>query len=573
MVDIWPPNMTHREMYERMRDRLVKVARQHLPPTAKRGLRRLQRSMIDRRGPLKVAQAALRAGDYSNASRFAELVLRRQPQNLDALQVVSTAAVRRGAIVEGARYAVKRAAVSRDRWQWRAARSIVGRVRETDERWQPIVAASSPAPPLGSRITYLAKESRPFLHNGFCTRTHECLQALSRAGRDVSAVTMPGFPGSIGVENPPSHSVVEDVTYRHLLPRGGPALSALALDEYIDLSTQVLAGLVARLRPALLHIGSGHRGFETALVGNAVARWAGIPWLYEVRSFFETTWTSDHRYMEHGEYYQRRLETETRMMRAADLVVTLSGPMRDEIADRHGIPEEKIRIVPNAVDLSRFRPQPRNEDLRRQLGLAGSFTLGYVSNLSHPREGQEVLIEAIAYLRRQGRPVCGLLVGDGTRRPDLERLAARLGLSKSITFAGSIPFDLVPAYYSLIDLFVVPRVNERAARMVSPMKPFEAMAMRIPVLVSDLPALIEISGTGERAALFRAGDAASLASAAMQIMDAPEQTLRRVDVASDWVRRQRSWTAVANGFAEVYDELLSRVHGSPLTHGVEGVGH
>jgi glycosyltransferase involved in cell wall biosynthesis len=465
--------------------------------------------------------------------------------------------MRRGAVTEAATFATMNVVDKGTPTDWQSARHLIGRVRETDAQWQPIVSApSAPDPTSAKGVLYLAKESRPFLHNGFCTRTHESLQSLVRAGWDVTGVTMPGFPGVLGVNDAPGTSVVEDVEYQHLLPRAATLVKTLAFDEYVDLSTQVLAGFVARRQPALLHVGSGHRGFETALVGNAVARWARIPWIYEVRSFFETTWTADARYREQGEYYERRFNTETRMMRAANLVITLSGPMRDEIANQHGIPAENIRVVPNAVDLDRFQPRVRDEDLRQRLGLTGSFTIGYVSNLSHPREGQEVLIQAVAGLRKRGRMVTGLLVGDGARRDELELLAGQLGVRRHIVFAGNIPFDQVAQYYAQIDLFVVPRVNERAARMVSPMKPFEAMAMNIPVLVADLPALLEIAGSGERARSFRAGDPQSLAHEVEELMDAPAELARIVSNARRWVELERSWSAVAVAFGAAYEELL-----------------
>lgn len=554
-----------------VRQRVKGAARRYLPPKVNRGLGRVYRKLrsgsgtrSDRFAPI---EKAIDAGDYEKAAKALAEALAETPESTKSLRLAAHVAMRRGAISESVVYAARRAMVKREPATWWSARKIAGRLRETEAHWLPEVAAPAPEPWTGDKVIYLAKESRPFLHNGFCTRTHESLQALVRAGRDVVGVTMPGFPGVLGIDDPAGESVVEDVTYRHMLPRGGKLLDKLAFDEYVDLSTQVLAGFVARERPGLLHIGSGHRGFETALAGDAVARWAGIPWIYEVRSFFETTWTADVRYMEQGEYYQRRFDTETRMMKAADLVITLSGPMRDEIADTHGIPPEKIQVVPNAVDLDRFVPTPRDQQLRARLGLDDRPTLGYVSNLSHLREGQEVLIEAIAVLKRQGRGVTALLVGDGKRRQELEKLAAKLGVADRVVFTGNVPFEQVSDYYAQIDIFVVPRVNERAARMVSPMKPFEAMAMEIPNLVADLPALVEIAGAkNERAHTFRAGDAASLAAEAAQLIDAPRELRRLVETASEWVRRERSWSSVATAFGQAYDEVLAQ-HARATTDG------
>ncbi|MEQ7129427.1 glycosyltransferase family 4 protein [Actinopolymorpha sp. B11F2] len=559
------------QLTKKLSKKATALARERLTPQTKRRIRKVQRLVLGQhtasrtRHGLAAARACLGSGEYEEAAVHVNAVLRRNPTDSGALEVASRIAIKRGAFTEAGHHAVRRMERTRDPVHWSSGRKLVGRTRETDPRWQPVIATPLPAPyhPRPARVVYLAKESRPFLHNGFCTRSHESLQALVRAGRDVLGVTMPGFPGVLGIDEPPTESVVEEVTYRHLLPAAGRPLLALGLDEYVELTARMLAGLVAAERPALLHVSSGHRGFESALAGNAVARWAGIPWLYEVRSFFETTWTDDPRYAERGEYYERRFATESRMMAAADLVVTLSGPMRDEIIHRHGIPAEKVRVVPNAVDVTRFVPQERDLTLRHRLGLADTFTLGYVSNLSHPREGQEVLIEAVAELRAAGRSVTGLLVGDGNRRQELERLAKKLGVARHVVFTGNVPFDEVAGHYAQIDLFVVPRVDDRAARMVSPLKPFEAMAMRVPLLVADLPALAEIIGSGARGQAFRAGDPGALAAAAALLMDNESERKQMADAAALWVATERTWSAVAAAFGAEYDELLAT---SPARH-------
>jgi glycosyltransferase involved in cell wall biosynthesis len=527
-----------------------------LPAPVQRGLKKaLRPGSADVEAEL--AKARFDAEDYPAADRYIEAGLEKRPTNSKLLDLAARSAAKQGRISDALEHATYRSLEHRGYKPWSQMRGAAARLVETDASWRPTVVAAPPQGPAGDGVIYLAKESRPYLHNGFCTRTHETLRWLIRTGHPVTGVTMPGFPGVIGVADAPASSTVEEVVYHHLLPSSGAALKRLPLDEQLQVAAQALAGVVARERPRLLHIGSGHRGYETALVGDAVARWAGIPWIYEVRSFFETTWTADVRYMEQGEYYRRRFETESRMMHAADLVVTLSGPMRDEIIDKHGVPADKVRVVPNAVDTSRFAPQQRDEALRASLGLTGTKTLGYVSNLDHPREGQEVLVDAVAELRRQGYPATGLIVGDGNRRPGLIERAKAAGVAEHVVFTGKVPFDDVAAYYAQIDLFVVPRIDERAARMVSPMKPFEAMAMRIPNLVADLPALVEISGGGTRAGLFKAGDPSSLAAEARRLLDSPETLAAMADAADTWVRAERSWEASAAGFADAYDAVLS----------------
>jgi glycosyltransferase involved in cell wall biosynthesis len=91
------------------------------------------------------------------------------------------------------------------------------------------------------------------------------------------------------------------------------------------------------------------------------------------------------------------------------------------------------------------------------------------------------------------------------------------------------------------------------------MKPFEAMAMKVPVLVADLPALTEIAGSGARARTFRAGDSQSLAHEATVLIDTPAEMARLVSAASQWVQQERSWAAVATAFGKVYDDLLGTI--------------
>ncbi|MCD5315466.1 glycosyltransferase [Kineosporia babensis] len=493
---------------------------------------------------------------HEDALRLLQDAARRSPKDMRVARLRAQVLARTGQLSDAVAEASRLALTAPSSKNIRLQRAVQGRYVETDAAWRPRVPGVHPArlpEPLPGRVLYLAKESMPHRNNGYCTRTHETLLAVRGAGRDPVAVTLPGFPAAADENQAVGPtSRVDDIEYHHVMPGAGQ-LSAVTWEEYVQLTTTTFARQVARVRPEVLHAGSGHRGYDLGVVGQALSDWAGLPWIYEVRSFFETTWTADERYAEHAEYYRRRFAAETRAMLAADAVVTLSGPMREEIVHAHAVPEDKVFVIPNAVDLDRFEPRPRSEQLRKELGLDGTFVLGYISNLDHFREGQEVLLEAAARLRSQGLPVSVLLVGEGRRRAALEAQAQELGLGPAAVFAGSVPFDEVPDWYAQIDLFVVPRVPERAGRMVSPMKPFEAMAMEVPVLVSDLPALVEIAGEGlGRASVFQAGSAQSLAETVTWLTDHPEELMKKAAEAAEWVRRERTWAGNGQAFDAVY---------------------
>jgi glycosyltransferase involved in cell wall biosynthesis len=241
-------------------------------------------------------------------------------------------------------------------------------------------------------------------------------------------------------------------------------------------------------------------------------------------------------------------------MAEADAVVTLSESMRAEIIGR-GIPAEKVAVVPNGVDTDIFRARQRPSNLVDRFGLADRFVFGYVSNLDHPREGHELLIHAAIALRRRGVKATALIVGDGYRRSELERAARRLDAGDAVIFTGRVPHQEVLDYYALLDVFVVPRVDERAARLVTPLKPLEAMAAGVPLVTSDLMALREITGDGERGRHFPAGDGAGLADVLARLEADPAQRAAMAVAARLWVLAERQWSANGRRYADIYARL------------------
>ena len=199
-------------------------------------------------------------------------------------------------------------------------------------------------------------------------------------------------------------------------------------------------GAVARrVAPAIIHAGSGHRGYETALVGAALREHIRRPLVYEVRSFFESTWSADAAWNERGEQYHRRHDAETAAMRRADHVVTIAEAMREDIIAR-GVDPERVSVIPNGVDANAFTPQPPDPALRARYALDGRFAFGYVSNLDHPRENQELLVEATAILLKRGREVD---LPDhrrrSSRRAEIEWIARKSGVGGRVIFTGRSP--------------------------------------------------------------------------------------------------------------------------------------
>ncbi|MEX1133747.1 MAG: glycosyltransferase, partial [Acidimicrobiia bacterium] len=111
-------------------------------------------------------------------------------------------------------------------------------------------------------------------------------------------------------------------------------------------------------------------------------------------------------------------------------------------------------------------------------------------------------------------------------------------------------------HYALIDLFVVPRVDDRAARFVTPLKPLEAMAMRIPVITASLPALEELVEPGLRGLSFTPSDPTAIAATASELIESPSALKEFAQSAYDWVTKERTVESNADRYARILGPLL-----------------
>ncbi len=489
--------------------------------------------------------------EHTEALALATEAFRKHPRDLAVVKQVRTTATKAGALTllnEATQVQLELA--PNDSLRTRA-RIQEGRLRETSAGWLPDPGPRSPVQQrVAGRVLHVLKISMPHRQSGYSVRTMYTLAGQLQAGLDPIGATALDFPRTVGITDAPVEEEVEGVRhlrlYREEIPADEPA------DLYLEAWARALADVAERERPQVIHVHSGHRGFESALVALAVGRALRIPVVYEVRGFFEALWTSDADWAERSETYDRRFATEKWCMEQADAVVTLSASMRDDIVAR-GIDASRVHVVPNGVDIDSFAPRERDAALAGQLGLQDRFVFGYVSNLDHWREGHELLVEAAAILAGRGIPATALIVGDGSRRAELEELARTSGATDVVHFTGRVPHDQVLDYYAQYDAFVIPRVDERAARLVTPLKPFEAMAAQIPVVVSDLPALTEITGHGERGATFEVGSAQSLADTLEGLYRDPACRDELARAGRAWVVAERQWVHNADRYRAVYE--------------------
>jgi PEP-CTERM/exosortase A-associated glycosyltransferase len=416
--------------------------------------------------------------------------------------------------------------------------------------WSPSTRPAAGIDPVPGRVLHVVGRSVPYASSGYCVRTDYTVRAQRAKGIDVHVATQLGFPWEEGRDAP----LEEDVggVAHHRLPFPPDARQPLLLDERLERHVDALSDLVERLRPAVLHAASD---FRNALPALAVGERFGLPVVYEMRGFWEDTWLAKREpaAVERPMYRLRR-ERETEAAHRAAHVVTLAPTMREDLVGR-GIDPAKISVVPNAVAATAFMDAPRDDALARDLGIGPDQpVVGYISSFAG-YEGIHVLIDAVARLHAQRGDLRCLLVGDGDVRPVLEHQVRALGLEDVVTFTGRVPHDTIQAYYSLIDVFVVPRTNARVCQLVSPLKPYEAMAAARAIVVSGTPVLRSVIEEGVTGVSFEPEDPDDLAARIVELAEDPDLRRHLGANARRHVLEHHTWERNAERYLEVYRSL------------------
>lgn len=409
--------------------------------------------------------------------------------------------------------------------------------------------------PITNRVQYLLHNRLPYNSGGYATRSHGLLTSIKQWW-DISGVSRLGYPQDRkGLENAiyTQFHDIDNVRY-HCLQANNNAFGQIPVKEYIDEYSNELYNLSLMERPSIIHAASN---YMNGLAANNVARRLGIKSVYEVRGLWEITRISRDPQWKDTEYYNMMVQLEAQAAKDADAVFTLTDALKKELITR-GVSAEKIHLLPNGVDSSRFIPKERNNTLALQLGIKDKVVIGFLGSVVQ-YEGVEYIIQAASILKKRGiKDFAVLIVGDGAVLNKMKTITSELDMENYVTFTGRVPHDEIEDYYSVVDICPLPRKGLPVCEMVSPLKPFEAMSMGKVVVSSDVAALAEIINDEVTGLLHKKDDPEDLANKISQLITNHELRNRLGLAAREWVVAERDWKVIAKRVDNVYRSLLGK---------------
>lgn len=399
------------------------------------------------------------------------------------------------------------------------------------------------------RILHVLDHSIP-LHSGYTFRTLSVLREQRKLGWETFHLTTP--------KHGPNASLQDDVDgmtfYRT------PSAEGASLLTQMRLTATRLADIIRITKPDVIH---AHSPVLNALPSLWAGRRHRLPVVYEMRASWEDAAVDHGTTVEGSLRYRLSRALETFALRQADQITTICEGLRNDIVAR-GIANERITVIPNAVDAAMFRfGVEADPNLRRSLGLDGATVIGFAGSF-YGYEGLDLLLEAARRMLPRHPNLRVLLVGGGPQESNLKEQAAAAGLDGRVIFTGRVAHADVQRYYGLIDVLAYPRLPIRLTELVTPLKPLEAMAQGRMFVASDVGGHRELVRHGETGFLFPAGDAGALEKAMDEVL-AQRQMWPQIRLqARRFVESERTWAASVARYSDVYQRALSRYDDTQL---------
>lgn len=254
-------------------------------------------------------------------------------------------------------------------------------------------------------------------------------------------------------------------------------------------------------------------------------------------------------------------------LQKAELMTAISASVEASLLDA-GAPRDKIRKIPNGVDLERFQ-RPIASDVRRWLQFQEDSQLIVTVGNYHPRKGHEVLIRAMPLILKS-EPRARLIIV-GRNSGELEPLIRDLGLDGKVKLTSPIDFpaiisengasqdhskpDMLAAIYRSSELYVSAGLNEGAEGLS--LAVFEAMAAGLPIVATNISGNRDIIQNGKNGFLIPPDNPVQLGEGVLRMLTSDESRTVMGEKAKAFAKKYR-WSEIARQYLAVYDEASER---------------
>ena len=247
-------------------------------------------------------------------------------------------------------------------------------------------------------------------------------------------------------------------------------------------------------------------------------------------------------------FYKFYLFKVLKILKSASHIITLTNSLKKWVQDQYEITEEKISVINNGVDSEKFKPRNSslNESLREKLGNPEKIVMyaGYLDSIN----GMDLIIKSLPFIIEDNPQISFVFMGHGPYYNEIYKLSMDYPQIKLIP---TVNHDLMPNYYQLADVFVIPRPSNISSELITPLKLLEAMSTKSVVLGSNVGGINEVIKNERNGYLFEKGDSVSFKNSLITALESNNSKIAKN--ARKTILNQYSWDKSAEKLKNVYD--------------------
>jgi D-inositol-3-phosphate glycosyltransferase len=287
-------------------------------------------------------------------------------------------------------------------------------------------------------------------------------------------------------------------------------------------------------------------------ISGQVGEWAQAGWQVPHLVTFHSLGMIKKRVLNMPRETDLRIKVERQLAKTCDSIIVPTRRELENMVGYYDAPRDKMALIPCGVNLKRFALRDRREAMH-QLGLPSDKSiLLYVGRFTSEK-GIDRLLAAMPSIEAGLRPHLVMIGGDGDKdegTTGIKELARRLGLAEQVTFAGRIPQDRLPLYYSAADLMVFPSLYESFGLVA-----LESLACGTPVVSTPVGALEHVILDGKTGEVVKGPGPEALARGIRRVLT----RIRSGDISREEIRasvRNFDWAHIAAAISREYLRLV-----------------
>ena len=242
---------------------------------------------------------------------------------------------------------------------------------------------------------------------------------------------------------------------------------------------------------------------------------------------------------------------------SCDALIAVSNFTRAALIKTYGLEPEKVYVIPNMINLSKFKLGTQREEAREILNLPLNSKIILSVGRLVKRKGYEFSLKAVKELSRDFKNLLYIIVGRGPEEKALRDLAIQLGIANRVKLVGEVPDSTLPLYYMAADIFLMTPVVVGHTFEGFGLVLLEAAAAKLPVVCFQSGGVSEAVMDGVNGFIVRKGDLRSLIDCVAKLLK-DEELRVKMGRAGRQLAERFSWDRAVLRFEELYRELVTK---------------